>query len=100
MSTEWDPAQYHDEFRQRMQAVIEKQMKNEGVVSSGGEEATLPENAATNVVDFMALLKDSLDAKRRTPAKKTTKKAATKTVRKRPAKKAAAKPPARRKKTA
>jgi DNA end-binding protein Ku len=112
MSTEWDPAQYHDEFRQRMQAVIEKQMKNEGVVSSGGEEATLPENAATNVVDFMALLKDSLDTKRRTPARKTaakrapagkgaskkaTKKASTTTARKRPAKKAAAKSAPRKK---
>ena len=34
-------------------------------------EAQPPEEAATNVVDFMALLKQSLDAKKRTPAKKT-----------------------------
>ena len=89
MSGKWKPEDYHDEFRAKLRAAIEKRLKSKGVTAVEEEERT-PENATTNVVDFMALLKKSIGAKTRTPAAKAApaKKAAAK---KAPAKKAAAK---------
>jgi DNA end-binding protein Ku len=121
MSGKWDPESYHDEFRERLQAVIQKRIKAQEGTAQVEDDADAPqrEDAATNVVDFMSLLQKSLDAKRRTPAKKaeasvpvrkTAKTPAKKTAKKaakpgatsaskaKPAKKAAArKAPARRK---
>jgi len=75
MSDEWKPGDYRDEFRERLRAVIEKRLKSKGVVTPPSEdEGEMPENASTNVVDFMALLQKSLDTKQRTPAKKATQK--------------------------
>lgn len=86
MSDEWAPNDYKDEFRDRLRKVIEKRMKSKGVVTApSDEEAETPENATTNVVDFMALLQQSLASKKRTPAKK----AAAKTARKAAVKKGA-----------
>lgn len=96
MADAWKPTDFRDEFRDRLRKVIEKRMKSKGVVVTP-EEETAPENAATNVVDFMALLQKSLSSKRRTPAKnaesaagrrgksprKTTRKSATKSTTKR-----------------
>lgn len=97
MSGAWKPGDYRDEFRARLHKVIEKRLKQKGVVAAPEEDdAKLPENAATNVVDFMALLKDSISSKKRTPAKKaaparTAKKVVGKVVKARaPAKKPAA----------
>jgi DNA end-binding protein Ku len=96
MSDEWKPDDYRDEFRDRLRKVIEKRMKSKGVVTPpSDEEAETPENATTNVVDFMSLLQQSLASNKRTPAKK----AAAKTARKPATKKAAAprkKAPARK----
>jgi DNA end-binding protein Ku len=80
MSDEWTPGDYRDEFRERLRAVIEKRMKSKGVVTPPTEdEGEVPENASTNVVDFMALLQKSLETKHRTPPSKTAgKKAAEK----------------------
>ena len=99
MSTDWSPGDYRDEFRARLHGVIERRMKASGVVARPDEsEGELAEDAATNVVDFMALLRKSIDAKQRTPA---VKKAAAKkgAAAKKPAaagKKAAKKAPARK----
>jgi len=71
MSGEWEPEQYQDEFRQRLQDVITKRMKDKGVVRHGDQEPEVHEHAATNVVDFMELLQQSIAGKKRTPAKKT-----------------------------
>ena len=69
MSGKWEPAEYKDEFRDRLQKVIEKRMKSKGLVSRPEEgETAIPENSATNVVDFMSLLKKSLETNKRTPA--------------------------------
>ena len=82
MSDEWNPADYRDEFRDRLRKVIEKRMKSSGVVATEPEdEADMPENATTNVVDFMSLLQKSLASKKRTPAKNAPAKT-TKTARK------------------
>ncbi|MBN8727185.1 MAG: Ku protein [Xanthomonadales bacterium] len=103
MAGEWKPDEYRDEFRERLHKVIEQRLQQQGLVSAPIEEAHLPENATTNVVDFMALLKESIDKRQRTPAKAATKDvpvkptgsaskpAAKSAARKAPAKKAAAK---------
>lgn len=117
MAGEWKPEEYRDEFRERLHKVIEQRLQQQGVVSAPVEEAHLPENATTNVVDFMALLKQSIDKRQRTPAKaaakespakpSTSKSAASKSApsksaatrkaqAKKPAKKAASKPAARK----
>ena len=94
MIGKWQPDKYHDDFRERLVKVIEERVKAKGTVRAPGlEETELPKNAATNVVDFMSLLKKSIDAKQRTPAaertpaKKGAAKKSAKSARKRPARK-------------
>jgi DNA end-binding protein Ku len=96
MSGKWKPEDYHDEFREKLRSAIEKRLKSKGVTATVEEEDRTPENATTNVVDFMALLKKSIGAKTRTPAAKSApeRKPATK---KAPAKKTAAKKTAAKK---
>ncbi len=108
MAGEWKPGDFRDEFRDRLQKVIEKRMKSKGLVTprDEGEEAEAAEGTTTNVVDFMALLKKSLASNKRTPAKKRASSragnAAVKKVarKKSVAKKSPAKKPASRKKSA
>jgi DNA end-binding protein Ku len=79
--------------------VIEKRLKTKGVTATVEEEEEHGEDATTNVVDFMALLKKSIDSKHRTPAKKAAgKKAAAKksTAKKSVAKKSTRKIPAKK----
>jgi len=85
MSGEWDPSHYHDEFRERLQQVLNKRIKSKGGTTRVEDEPAPREDASTNVVDFMALLQKSLDANKRTPAKKAT---ARKAAAKSPVKKA------------
>jgi DNA end-binding protein Ku len=99
MSGEWKPDDYHDEFRERLQTLLKKRIKAKGGTTKVEEEPAPRDDDATNVVDFMSLLQKSLDAKKRTPAKKTAvtaapKKAATKKA------KAPAKAPAKAAKSA
>ena len=69
MSGEWKPGDYKDDFRERLTKVIEKRMKSKGVVKSIASDTQLPADAATNVVDFVSLLQQSLATKKRSPAK-------------------------------
>ena len=71
MSTDWQPEDYQDQFRERLQKVIKERMKAHGVVKGEEEEHEHAEGAATNVVDFMSLLQQSIDRNKRTPAKKS-----------------------------
>ncbi|HEY0180086.1 MAG TPA: Ku protein [Dokdonella sp.] len=88
MSGEWRPGDYKDEFRERLTKVIEKRLKSHGVVKTLDEEPHTPENATTNVVDFMSLLQQSIATERRTPAKTVVAKVAErKPVRKTPPRK-------------
>ncbi|MEG3192438.1 non-homologous end joining protein Ku [Lysobacter sp. D1-1-M9] len=91
MSGDWQPDQYTDEFRERLQAVITKRMKATGVVKREAEEPSVAEDASTNVVDFMALLQQSIDKNKRTPARKSAGKAEDKPGKDKPAKKASKK---------
>jgi len=72
MVGEWNPDEYHDDFRDRLTKVIEARIKAKGGVRApAAEEVAMPKNASTNVVDFMSLLKKSIDTHQRTPAKKS-----------------------------
>jgi Ku protein, prokaryotic len=97
MSDDWKPENYRDEFRGRLRKVIEKRLKSKGVVTPPEGETKTPENATTNVVDFMALLQKSLASKKRTPAKEAAAKPPSRAAAK---KAAAAKKPAAKKPTA
>ena len=85
MADEWKPEDYKDEFRERMAEVIRKRIKQKGATTTvEEEEEAAPHDATTNVVDFMALLKQSLEKKGEKPRKAPAKRAA-----KAPAKKVA-----------
>ena len=93
MSGQWKPESYKDDFRARLHKVIEQRVKSKKVVhGKQTEESKLPENAATNVIDFAELLKRSLAKKggQAAAAKKTARKAPAKAAKK-TAKKAAKK---------
>jgi DNA end-binding protein Ku len=72
MTAKWSPDQYQDEFRARLRKAVQARIKQKGsrrkIPQKPQEE--LPDNASTNVVDFMALLKKSLAENRRTPARR------------------------------
>lgn len=95
MSSDWKPEDYKDDFRERLSKVIEDRVKSKNVVRKAAtDEDNLPENAATNVIDFADLLKRSLEKKgggKPAPAKKAAKKTAAKktTARKRTGRKSA-----------
>jgi len=87
MSSQWKPESYKDDFRDRLHKVIQQRVKSKQVVrGKAADESKLPENAATNVIDFAELLKRSLQKKggraAAEPAKKTAKKAAKKAAKK------------------
>ena len=89
MATDWKPDDYQDEFRERLQKVIKERMAAHGVVRHAEEEHAPAEGAATNVVDFMSLLQQSIDRNKRTPAKKATESASKSTPAKKTARKSA-----------
>jgi DNA end-binding protein Ku len=78
MATEFNPDDYQDEFRERLSAAIKKRLKAKGATTKVEEEEAPAHDATTNVVDFMALLKKSLEKKGDAPAKSTARKAAKK----------------------
>jgi DNA end-binding protein Ku len=90
MTAAWQPENYIDDYRERLHDMVERRMADKSNVVHDEEKSELPPQASTNVVDFTALLKQSLagkSAKSRTPAKT---KAAAKTPRKKPAAKSTA----------
>ena len=94
MAVPWNPEDYKDEFRARLRKVIEQRAKEAGRTTPViDDDDDLPADAATNVVDFTALLRKSLADNRRTPPAKAAP-AKGGTARK------ATKKPAARKKTA
>jgi DNA end-binding protein Ku len=69
MTGKWNPADYKDEFREKLRKLIQKHVdKEQGTVTFAKDE-TAPEHSATNVVDFMALLKKSLAKKTTAPSR-------------------------------
>lgn len=95
MATQFNPDDYQDEFAERLSAVIKKRLKAKGATTQVEEEAVPAHDATTNVVDFMSLLKKSLEKKGEAPAKSTARKAS-----KKPATKKATKSTSKGKKSA
>jgi DNA end-binding protein Ku len=101
MSADFDPAQYHDDYREALQEVIEAKVEGREVV-----EQPVQEEDTGSVVDLMAALRASVAAAKKgrgedeaepAPAKKATaKKVPAKTAAKAPAKTAAKKAPAKK----
>lgn len=63
MTKKWNPDDYQDEFRAQLRKIIDEQVARQTgkkVRARKQEEAVSPE-ATTNVVDFMELLKRSLE---------------------------------------
>lgn len=98
MAGNWTPGDYKDEYRERLTKVIKSKMKSKGVAKAlPHDDEKLPDDATTNVVDFMSLLKKSLDSSKRTPAKKVATKRVSKSAAGSSAGKAGAKKPAAKK---
>jgi DNA end-binding protein Ku len=72
MAIKWKPSDYKDEFRTKLRKLLDtRAAKRKGTVHRETPKHAEPE--ASNVVDFMSLLKDSLAKKgAKAPAKKTT----------------------------
>ena len=88
LSGEWKPSNYKDEFRERLKKVVAKRLKHKGAVEIEPKEKE-EEEKSTNVVDFVALLKESLAKGTRVPANKAKKSAPKKSAPKKTAKKKA-----------
>lgn len=83
MATKWTPDDYHDEFRARLSEIIRKRIKQKGGTTKVEDVAhEADEGAATNVVDFVALLQKSLGAKGGKTGKPASKPAAKTAVKK------------------
>src|SRR5262249_38507895 len=63
MTKKWSADDYQDEFRAKLRKIIDEQIARQKgkKVREKTEEAAAPAEATTNVVDFMELLKRSLD---------------------------------------
>jgi DNA end-binding protein Ku len=85
MSSKWDPAKYHDDYREAVMEVIEEKVR------SGGKEIDeKPKKApaATKVIDLVAVLQQSLaqsQGSKKKPATKSAAKRASKTAHKKAA---------------
>ena len=65
MSGKWSPAEYHDDYREKLIALIEEKVKHGGKEIPG---AKAKPKAATNVVDLVAVLQRSLAETKKKPA--------------------------------
>jgi DNA end-binding protein Ku len=63
MSADWQPSEFRDDFRDKLHKFIAQRVAKKGAGKSTEKEAEPHPHASSNVVDFVALLKKSLDAK-------------------------------------
>lgn len=102
MVSAWDPEKYKDSYRDDLMKMIEKRVEA-GQLEKSPEPAAKAEKAPrSNVIDLMALLKQSVEEGgkpgRKAPAKATASKSAAKKAPAKPTKKTAAHKPAATKK--
>jgi len=100
MTEEWNPAQYHDTYKNDVLALVEKKVKAKQTKSITVAAPEKERPASSNVVDLVALLKQSLGGKEKptaasAPARSPSRTAA-KPAAKAPAAKTAAKPAAKK----
>ena len=76
MSEEWHPEEYHDTYREDVMAVVEEKVRSNQThtITMPGRERETPA-AATNVIDLVALLQQSIGGK---PGAKTAAKGSAK----------------------
>jgi DNA end-binding protein Ku len=67
MTVAWSPRDYRDDYRETLIGIVEKRVAQKRGLVQEVEEEEGPQEATTNVVDFMSLLKESLNKKARTP---------------------------------
>lgn len=60
MTISWKPEKYIDDHRKRLHDLVEKRLKLKNNIIHEQKKMAGPDDSATNVVDFMALLKKSL----------------------------------------
>ncbi|KCB46000.1 non-homologous end joining protein Ku [Bordetella hinzii] len=96
MSVDWDPAQYHDAYREDLLAAIRAKIKAGKTHSLTEAETPAPARDSAKVLDLMAMLKQSIEQGRRTPAASARAASPRKTAKGRPAAKTAAKTAARK----
>ena len=80
MTTKWRPTDYKDEFRSKLRKIIDAEVARQTGRKGKAKPVEVEEAAAdatTNVVDFMALLKRSLEKKGTGSSRKAPRKAAT-----------------------
>ncbi|HEY0510509.1 MAG TPA: Ku protein [Thermoanaerobaculia bacterium] len=94
MVSAWDPEKYKDTYRNDLMKMIEKRVEA-GQLEKSAEPAPKPEKARSNVIDLMALLKQSVEQGGKAPKKAAAKKAPARKTPAKPAKKAAAHKPAK-----
>jgi DNA end-binding protein Ku len=101
MVDSWDPEKYRDDYYKDLMKMIHERAEA-GQYDEAPEAPPVPKaDRGSNVVDLMALLKQSVEGGGRKPARKApAKKAAKKPAKKAPARKAAAKRTASKRKTA
>ena len=56
MSSEWDPGQYHDDYRESLQKMIEEKIRHGGEKAAGPKKVRKP----ANVVDLVSVLQQSI----------------------------------------
>jgi DNA end-binding protein Ku len=69
MSGAWEPKQYKDQFRAKLTKVIQARLRRKGAKLKAPKAEEAAEQTSDKVVDFMAVLKRSLDSNKRTPPK-------------------------------
>ncbi|HZG18783.1 MAG TPA: Ku protein [Herbaspirillum sp.] len=73
MSSDWEPEQFHDTYRDDVLALIKKKIKSRQTHEvAEPDEAAAPASSGAKVVDLMALLKSSLEGRGKS-ASRTTK---------------------------
>ena len=94
MVSAWDPEKYKDDYREELMKMIDKRVEA-GQLEASPEPAPKPKETRSNVVDLMALLKQSVEEggkpKKAAAKKAPARKAAAKKTAHKPAKHAATK---------
>jgi DNA end-binding protein Ku len=90
MVAAWEPEKYKDTYRNDVMKMIEKRAKA-GELEAPSEPAPKPEKPRNNVIDLMALLKQSVEQGGKAAPRQAAAAPASKASKKAPAKKAAAK---------
>jgi DNA end-binding protein Ku len=84
LSQGWDPARYEDDYQKQLLKVIDEKIKRGGKSLPAPAKAARP---ATNVIDLVSILQQSLQEAGAAGKKRSGKAAAKKTSRKKPARK-------------